>query len=333
MLSDLHCHLNGSFSLAFLRETALKNNIFQEFLDFQHNGIPNKETRQNPIHTLASVWEQFERVHRIVQTVEDIEHGTFDAIQDSSANYIEIRTTPKAYPGTDINDYIRAFVNGLKLANNKLPSKKAYGIISIDRSKHNLAMAKNLVDYIIKNPIIRDYIKAIDISGDPTSVRTLCGADLQAIVKYSLEKQLGIAIHIGETPTMQESQDIDALLSCLTEIKKKQPKNANYFDGRVRLGHAIFLNQTQRKTVYDLQIAIEICPSCHQQLNWHPKGEMHPVQNIYSKITHPVVLGSDDPIIFNTCLKKEYSKLLEIFEIEHLSHHDLHTHHQKYYFI
>ncbi|MCS5709909.1 hypothetical protein HT99x_000565 [Candidatus Berkiella aquae] len=60
-----------------------------------------------------------------------------------------------------------------------------------------------------------------------------------------------------------------------------------------------------------LKIPVEICPSCHQQLNWWKEGQPHPILTLYQHRTR-VLPGTDDNILFNCDDEQEQKKLDDI---------------------
>jgi adenosine deaminase len=141
-------------------------------------------------------------------------------------------------------------------------------------------------------------------------------ADIQqgtvaAVLRYALKKDIGVAIHIGEADTKAEMNDVDIILNVLTSWSK-QINSGNPFQGKVRLGHGIFLTEGQRATIKALQLPIEVCPSCHEKLNWWNKSKPHPVTHIYQIWKDPVVVGTDDEMIFGGNVKEENHTVLEM---------------------
>ena len=160
---DLHLHLGGSISLELVRR----------FAQSDHN--------QQALNALAGadVLTLFQVVHRLVQSPERIEIATEDVITTSTADYLEIRTTPREFSSArSFRPYVEAFVSALR----RYPVK-AKGILSIDRYKHDLTIAQDIITLALAYP---DCIVGIDISGvDPTGIRTLQGDDLACALKPS----------------------------------------------------------------------------------------------------------------------------------------------------
>jgi adenosine deaminase len=316
--SEFHCHLNGSFSLSFLEQTAVKNGclpIWEDFVHVQRTYLERTTSQPEAGFSsdlIAMVWEQFRLIHQIIRDLEDIVQGTLDVVKNSKSKYIEIRTTPKSMAGSSRNDYIKAFEQGLVLANERNADKRSVGLLSLDRTLHTIEDAQLLIEYIKASPV--KVLAGLDISGNPLATRTLSGDDLRSVLDLVLENGLSIAIHMGEADTEQEKRDTDIILSTLEDWKLRQPaQDFNPLHGRVRLGHCIFLTDMQKTRIRQLEAPVEVCPSCHNKLNWHLDANPHPATTIYSDISDPLVAGTDDSQIFNTSIKTEFNLMLSFF--------------------
>lgn len=316
--SDLHMHLNGSFSLDFLQKIAEKNNIVSAFKKLReiktaYSKMKTQEGQQREQDkAIAHIWAQFALIHQMIKTLADIEHGTVDVIQSSKAKYMEIRTSPKSLDGASWEQYVDAFVAGLTKGNEQCHGEKiARGLLSLDRTRHTETISYEIIDRVVSEKKRSGLLVGIDISGNPIAERQLTGDTLTSTLHYALSKEIGIAIHVGEVDTSIEINDVNIILDILNSFNKQHSKK-NPFHGKVRFGHGIFLTETQRAKIKELQIPIEICPSCHVKLNWWDKNKPHPVTFIYPHWKDPVVTGTDDEIIFDSCAKTENHVVLEM---------------------
>lgn len=316
---DLHIHLNGSFSLDFLKKIAAKNDCIEKYEQLERiqkdyflgtNLQPENGFSEDLI---GLVWKQFGLVHNIIQNLNDISEGVIDVVQNSKAKYLEIRTTPKLMAdSSSIDEYINVFESGLLNAKQKINHKKAVGLLSLDRTIHTLEDAKHFINRILTTP--HNLLVGLDISGNPLAKRTLTGKDLEEIVYLALNSGLAITIHMGEVNTEVEQQDSNIILSALEQWKSQQPaQNKNPLHGKVRIGHCIFLTEEQKEKISNLAIPIEVCPSCHRSLNWHLDKFPHPVTEIYKDLSDPIVVGTDDKTIFGATIKAEFNRLFTFF--------------------
>ena len=296
LVFNSHVHLNGSISLEYLKETAKRNNC----PDLYEKFILEKD-----------LWKKFDWIHQIMQTAEDVKLATLDVVKHSNADHIEIRTTAKPIGKYTVDNYIKAFIEGLKQANQLHPKKKVRGLLSIDRSKHSLEDAKAIIDTALKEKQTSGMIVGVDLSGNFLGKRTLTGNDLYLMLVYALEKDVGIALHVGEVDSEAERNDFDTILKAIQEHKETR-KGKIY--GKVRLGHAIYRTSNQDDIIRKLKIPVEICPSCHRKLDWWKQDQPHPILTLYKHRTR-VLSGTDDNLLFECNDEKEQIILDEMLDI------------------
>lgn len=278
---DLHLHLSGSISKNLLVEFAKADNNQKALDDLE----------------VADVLQMFQVIHNLINSLKRIEVSTENVILTSTADYLEIRTTPRNFSSTiSKRHYVEAFVSGLQ----KYP-KKAKGLLSIDRYKHDLKSAQEIIALAIEHS---DYIVGIDISGiNPTGTRVLQGSALKSVIETVLNSELGLAIHIGELNLEKERIDSTITLNSIAQwIERNQKIECS---GKIRLGHALYLEEEHKRIIRKHQLPIEVCPSCHRYIGSWSKGRKHPVQEIYTDKESPIVIGTDDTLIFSTDFKRE----------------------------
>ena len=262
------------------------------------------------------IWQQFSLIHQLLLTPADIHAATINAVANSTASYLEIRTSPKILAGQSWEDYVDAFVKGLAAANNQhADTKVACGILSLDRTQHDKAFAMKMIDRIIAEQTRTNLLVGVDISGNPLAQRKLTGIDLAEVLRYALKQSIGIAVHIGEVDTAVEKAECDNILEVFSSWYKQQSaSHTNSFHGKVRLGHGIYLSEQQQLIIKNLQIPIEICPACHEKLHWWTQDKPHPVTAIYQSWQDPVVSGTDDEIIFGANAEEENLRVLRMLK-------------------
>ncbi|MGD9592113.1 MAG: hypothetical protein AB7V32_06300 [Candidatus Berkiella sp.] len=286
---NAHVHLNGSISAKYLFDAAVRNQCEQFYTGFVNE---------------ADLWQKFGWIHKIMQTPEDIRLATLDVVEHSKADILEIRTTPKEMKGHSIDGYIDAFVAGLTEAVNKFPQKRARGLLSIDRSRHTLTDAKQIIDAALEQKQKNGMIVGIDLSGNFNGKRTLTGNELYDAIKYALSLEIGVALHVGEIDSIDEKTDFDLLLKAIQEYGGK-------IYGKVRFGHAIFRTKEQDEIIGKLKIPVEICPSCHQTLDWWKANEPHPILTLYQHHAR-VIPGTDNSLLF-ACDEQNEQQTLDAF--------------------
>lgn len=150
----------------------------------------------------------------------------------------------------------------------------------------------------------------------------------------ALEKEVSIAIHMGESDTDIEKQDTDAVLEVLEQWKQDHPNSAkSLFLGKIRLGHCIYLTQQQKERIRALELPIEVCPTCHKKLNWHLEEKQHPVASIYADVSENLVVGTDDDAIFGGRMDNEFNQFIRFFSnIKNLSRKEIKEHQSEFRF-
>lgn len=289
---NAHLHLNGSISLEYLKETASLNSCLEVYHAFISENDP---------------WKKFGLIHQIIQTTEDITRATIDVVEKSDADILEIRTTPKPVKDQGIEEYVKAFTEGLLEAKDLYPNKKARGLLSIDRSRHSFKDAKWIIDTALAEKLLSGMIVGIDLSGNFLRKRSLTGNDLYEAIKYALDKNIGLALHVGEVDSEIERQDFDLILQAIEEYQGK-------IHGKVRLGHAIYRTSSQDAIIKKHKIPIEICPSCHRQMGWWKQDEPHPILSLYQHRSS-VISGTDDDLLFGCNAQEEQRKLDKMLKI------------------
>ena len=72
-----------------------------------------------------------------------------------------------------------------------------------------------------------------------------------------------------------------------------------------RLGHALFLSESNKDTIRKIKIPIEICPSSNMKTMGLTSLNKHPVVNTIMDTT-PTSINTDDMVVFDICLSDEY---------------------------
>ena len=72
-----------------------------------------------------------------------------------------------------------------------------------------------------------------------------------------------------------------------------------------RLGHALFLSESNKATVREQNIPIEICPSSNMKTMGLVSLNKHPILNSLMNDT-PTSINMDDMVVFDICLTDEY---------------------------
>lgn len=291
--AELHLHLTGSYPLSYLQKIASNSALHKEYKDFV-SGLNNLAKRNVSYH---EAFKYFLLVEKLVNTYKKVEDGVIalgeELIKDGVI-YAEIRTGLKDL-GKGHEEYLKAVLRGIDRCPKNLKLKL---IISLRRNTGS-AVAKNMVDLAIhyKN----QGIIGIDVSGDSTL------GDIAEIIpelQRAKKASLYLTLHLGESP-----REIDTIEKELEQVKILEQLNPD------RIGHGVFLAHPAIQWILKNSTPIEVCPTSSiiagmiNRLNEHPWIEYHLTYK------HPIIIGTDDPLLFKTTLSAEYNKLLNLQKI------------------
>lgn len=170
--------------------------------------------------------------------------AVLEDFQSDGVIYLELRTTPRAIPATDVTKdrYVSTVLEILKAHNaNNENAMHAFLILSIDR-RNTVQEAQEVVDLAIK--YMSAGVVAVDLCGDPAKGDVRIFADAFARAKAA---GLKITLHFAETEQSATDLELSTLLSWEPD----------------RLGHVIHVNDDFRKIIEQRNIGVELCLSCN----------------------------------------------------------------------
>ncbi|KAK1281435.1 hypothetical protein QJS04_geneDACA018192 [Acorus gramineus] len=304
---ELHAHLNGSIRDSTLLELAkvLSDKNVIVFSDVEH--VILKADR-----SLRECFTMFDLIHVLATDHKAITRIAKEAVEDFAAEnvvYLELRTTPKKNDsiGMTKRSYVEAVIAGIESVetvkvefipsdeNTKKPiktlpiidsyetkTKKIYVrlLLSIDR-RETIAAALETVE--LASEMKDSGVIGIDLSGNP---RIGDWFTVLPALKRAKELELPITLHCGEVPNKKE---IQAMLEFCPQ----------------RIGHAVFLEDDEWKTLKSSYIPVEICLSSNVKTRCVPSYDDHHFIDLYNA-KHPLVLCTDDPGMFSISLSREY---------------------------
>lgn len=281
---ELHLHLGGSYPLDYLFSIATAEQ--KQELEKNLAAISRKVDYHE-------VFAAFNVIAQIVNTEEKAKDGIEALCRELAEDgivYAEIRTGLKDL-GNGAESYLQTVLRGLQNSENF----QSRLLLSLKRAS-SLAEAKLTVDLALK---YKDRgVVGIDITGNSTIGR------LEAIIpelKRAKEGGLFLTIHMGEAPG--ELDQIEILESLNPD----------------RIGHAVFLTPEAKDWILTHRVPIEVCPTSSVLVQMVEKYQDHPGL-LYSAQGHPIVICTDDPLIFQNSLSSEFQTLRE----SGLSHEQLH---------
>lgn len=279
--AELHLHLGGSWPLEFLKTIADSESFAKltVMLDRMEEGMEYEQA-----------FAIFDLVGKMVNTDQKVEDGAIALCKqliDDNVAYVEIRTGLKDL-GSGIEGYLQALLRGIKkgCANSSLTAKI---ILSVRRDSSS-KVVQQTIDYIKKyrnQGVIGLDISGVSIQGDGAAI--LQAADL---IK---ENNIPITLHLGESPQETAVQQMKELLAL-------KP---------TRIGHGVYLCKQAFEWICSNKIPIELCLTSAMKVGMIHEFKDHPALSLLA-FNYPIIICTDDPLIFRTTLSQECARVAEI---------------------
>lgn len=302
---QLHDHLDGGLRPETIIELAKEYNYEKlpttdpkELADWFHRGA-NKGN-------LVEYLEGFEHTCAVMQTKENLERVAFEMIEDMYKDgvvYVETRFAPVFHTskGLYMEDAVNAVLSGLELGKKKFGV--GYGLILCGmRNMQNTLEIAELAVSFRKNGVV-----GFDLAGEEGGYPPK--KHLEAF-QYISRENFNITIHAGEA------------------FGKESIWQAVQYCGAHRIGHAtrliedIYFDDKKEivgmgnlaQFILDKRIPLEICLLSNVHTGAIDNLENHPFISLYKK-KFRVFLNTDDRLMSDTNLTKEYLTAIELFNI------------------
>ncbi len=302
---QLHDHLDGGLRPQTVIELAndinykeLPTHNPEELAQWFHRGA-NKGN-------LVEYLQGFQHTCAVMQTKEGLERVAYEMIEDMAEDgvcYVETRFAPILHleNGLYYDDVMTAVLNGLERG--KKDFGVGYGVIlcGMRNMKNSLEIAELAVNY--RNQGVVGFDLAGEEGGYPPKKH------LDAF-QYIMRENFNITIHAGEA------------------FGKESIWQAIQYCGAHRIGHATRLTEdivfdkngevvslgTLAQYVLDKRIPLEICLLSNVHTGAIDKLDNHPFIYFF-KNNFRVFLNTDDRLMSDTTLTKEYLTAIEMFDI------------------
>jgi adenosine deaminase len=269
--AELHLHLGGSYPKDYLFSIATAEQ--------QHN-LHQALIRVGEKVDYHDVFRVFQLVHHIIDTEDKVQKGVEAlclALKEDGVVYVEIRSGLKDL-GYGAEAYLNAILDGIQAHNSD--HFQANLLLSLQRHS-SISSARETIDLALK---YRDRgVVGIDISGDSTI------GNIDLILPELLQAKhagLPFVIHIGESP--KETDQIK-LLTTLHPV---------------RVGHGVHLSPDAAHWILSNQVPLEVCLTSSVLVQMMDQHDQHPGIDFFRR-GHPIVLCTDDPLLFSTSLSQE----------------------------
>jgi adenosine deaminase len=275
--AELHVHLGGGFPLDYLLSIASQEQAEEllSMLEKMKRGVDYCEC-----------FGACDIVRKIVDTDEKVQAGAAALcrqLAQDGVTFAQISTSLKDL-GNGHESYLHAVLRGLQ--EGKTPNFVPTLLLGLNRACNSKA-AKRTVDLALA---YRDQgICGIDLCENPSL------GFLDAIlpeIRRAKDAGLFVGLHMGELP---------GELNQTLILDQVNPD---------RICHGAFLDQSALEWVVRNRIPIEVCLSSSLSTRVIAKAEDHPALLLYQQ-GHPVVICTEDPLLFSTSLSREYRLFME----------------------
>ncbi|MBO5425592.1 MAG: adenosine deaminase [Lachnospiraceae bacterium] len=285
---DLHCHLDGSFSLDFIKSYSNINMKDEELI--------KKLQAPADCDSLTTYLTCFDLPISCLQTKEGITNGVLDLIKqaaEENVKYIEIRFAPSCSVNSTLNysDIYEAAIEGCKLGYNTC---NIFSNIILCAMRHhsletNLKVLHSAMDYLGHG------ICALDLAGDESAFMNTEFIDL-----FKEAKRLGMpyTIHSGECGSVDN-------IKVALEL------------GAKRVGHGIALckDSTLMKECQKSRLGLELCPTSNFQTRAVTNINTYPLR-LFLDNGLLATVNTDNRTVSNTNMTKELHLSLEKLQIK-----------------
>ena len=234
---------------------------------------------------MAYAFQIFSLVHSVMTTPQRLYRVVEEILEDfesQNCGYLELRTTPKENLYMTKEIYMSTIEKAISEYKGSIIVRIIVSVnrgLTLEDAEKNLEIAKNCKVCV-----------GLDFSGNPNQGKF---RDFIEVFEKAREFGLKITVHTAE---VQDDQDTD-------DILRFKPD---------RLGHCCFLSAEAEEFVLKHRIPIEMCPSSNMAvMNLQTLAEHHFAR--FHEKNHPIALCTDDTLLFDTDLSKEFKIVSDFF--------------------
>ena len=284
---ELHCHLDGSFSEAFVKNTLSLSDSEAE--------LAVRLRAPQICSGLAEYLERFDLPIKCLQSPDNIRAGVYDVIKHAASEnirYIELRFAPTCSLNSnqDYHDIYEAAIEGCKSAGKAFNVHSS--IIACAMRHHspdeNLAVLNSAREYLGNG------VCALDLAGDEAAFPN---ERFTYLFERARHIDMPFTIHSGECHSVE---------------------NVRYAlcAGAKRVGHGIALikDVSLMQQCKNAHLGLELCPTSNYQTRAVTETEEYPLKKFLDAGLLATV-NTDNRTVSNTTITNEYVKICNDFDI------------------
>lgn len=281
---ELHCHLDGSLSKAFI-EKRLKRSVKEEELSVSED-----------CESLVEYLEKFSLPGECLQDAEGLEEAGYDILRTMSQEnvvYAEIRFAPLLHVNQNFQttQVIEALLRGLERG--KQDFGVDYNVIVCVMRHHSLDESYGMLREAY--PFLGKGVCAADLAGAEGLYPMAGFMEFFAKVK---EMGMPFTLHAGECGDVKNIQDS-------IEV------------GAMRIGHGIAMKNHPevQALVREKGIGIEMCPISNLQTKAVADTTEYPLREFLDADV-PVTINTDNRTVSNTSMTKELEFIQKVYGVK-----------------
>lgn len=293
--TELHCHLDGSLRLNTILELAEKDNVKLPSRDPET--LLKMISVQNDTTPLPDYIKKFEIILSVLQTPEALTRTAYELAEDvrrENVLYLEVRYSPILHTkrGMSPMESVDAVLAGLRQAEDDFKIKTGVIICGIRSISPEVSYKLAELAVAFKN-------------------RGVVGFDLAGV-----EENFPAKDH-REAFSLILSNNINTTLHAGEDYGPESIHQAVHYCGAHRIGHGVRLKEDGDLLNYinDHRIALEICLTSNVHTGSVMNYESHPFKFYYDYGLR-VTLNTDNRLVSNTCLTKEYMLAHRYFNLQ-----------------
>ncbi|MGT2950529.1 adenosine deaminase [Streptococcus cuniculi] len=284
---ELHCHLDGSISLDFLKK--VYNKTEHDAIKMLADLVIAPDKCQN----LTEYLRCFSLLTGALKTEHSLQLAVLDVAQQAIKEniiYMELRFAPEyvANEAMSMEQAVLAVVEGIRLAQSLYKIKIGL-ILCMMRGKDNQQIVHLASKYY------QNGVNGLDLAGN--EVKYGFSALDQTLFARAKSEGVPFTIHAGETGSVE---------NVLMAVQL----------GASRIGHGIALSNSKVATdfIKGFPVTLELCPICNIQTGASPAWSQYPFQSFIDDGIQ-VTLNTDNRTVSNTSLTKEFLTISHHFNL------------------
>ncbi len=289
--AELHCHLDGSLSLAAIRQLAQMAEIA---IPKEDAALRQLVSVQGKVDSLMTYLKLFDFIRPLLQTREALEMAAYDVVQQAAhdgAIYIEIRFAPELSTdkGLTILGSVEAVLSGLERA------QKDFGVLAkllvCGLKQTDPAQTKAIFSAIAD--LAPKGLVGFDFAGNEVDYPT---ESLQELIQFTQSLGYPMTFHAGEC-------------GCVANVVQALEL------GIKRIGHGTALSQQPEaiNRVVQSGVTIEMCLTSNLQTGAAQTLEEFPYYQLL-EAGAKMTINTDNRTVSQTDLIKEYQLFVEHFQ-------------------